>query len=154
PITDEIAASGADVVLLQEYSPQWADALSRDDLRSRYPYRLEHVRSDSFGVAVLSAVPFRDSWEEDLEGVPLAFGRIGVGNGALTLADVRTLPPARRDYFPIWQQQMDELRGRLDAVEGPLVLGGDLNATVWHGPFQALLGRLRDAHVDRGRSLA
>jgi endonuclease/exonuclease/phosphatase (EEP) superfamily protein YafD len=155
PITDEIAVSGADIIALQEYSPQWQAALSRPDLLARYPHRLEHPRSDSFGMAILSALPFASSREEDLEGVPLGFVEVDVGKHRLTLADVHTLPPARLDYFPVWTEQMASLRDRLAAIPGPLVLAGDLNATVWHAPFQALVARrLRDAHVDRGRSLA
>ena len=88
PLTEEIRASGADIVLLQEYTEHWHAAL-RAALAEDYPYECHVCRDDSFGAAVYSNRPFLGEPELD---VPL--GRLRV---AADPCGCRDLPTAGGD---------------------------------------------------------
>jgi endonuclease/exonuclease/phosphatase family metal-dependent hydrolase len=74
----------------------------------------------------------------------------------VTVGAVHTLAPSRRWRERIWWRSFDTVETVAAATPGPLVVAGDWNATMAHGPLRRLVagGRLRDAHVDAGRGSA
>lgn len=48
----------------------------------------------------------------------------------------------------LWRRDFDRIRDAADGIVGPIVLAGDLNATLDHGPMRDLL---RDGFADAAR---
>lgn len=154
-LLDELLESDADVLVLEEVSPRWAAQLVTDRALAAYPHRDIFVREDSFGIAVLSRRPLTDSRIVDLEGVPMIDATVDVEGRALRLIGVHTLPPVDAAYAAVWRAQLRRLEGYVEAIDGPLVVAGDLNATS-HAAGVVALDRLglRDVHDQLGRGLA
>jgi endonuclease/exonuclease/phosphatase (EEP) superfamily protein YafD len=150
-IADEIRASEADVVALQEVTPSNLAGLKAAGVLDGYPHRLLAPRRDPFGSAILSRHPLVDSEMLLVAGLPLPRTTVVVGERRVRLYDVHTRAPMRRG-ITTWKAQLAELRRLVERDHGPRVVAGDLNATSGHRPFRELLGAgLRDAHVERGR---
>lgn len=152
-LLEEVFGSGADVVVLQEYSPRFsAEAAQHSEA---YPYALERPAEHSFGYAVFSRFPLDDVEETPLEGVTLLEFTVRTPEGPVRMANVHALPPISGNAA-LWHAELDALGARYAATEGPLVLAGDLNATRHHPSFARLLDRtgLADAHAEVGRAAA
>lgn len=149
----DVLALDADVLLVQEYAPEIADALVAAGVDGRYRWQMLELRPYSAGVATFSRFPLKD---RDLP----AFGDDGgflATSVVLDRVDVRVLNvhtvalPDRSG----WRESFADLQRYLDDQPHPLIAAGDFNATLWHSPMRGLLdGPLRDAHADRGRGLA
>ena len=154
-IVAEIQAADADVLLLQEYSPRWQEALTAAGVLAAYPEGVSVVREDSFGTAIFSRQPLRSAELLDVEGLPMSRVEIDLGERPTTLLNVHTLPPRTYRYTDIFRDQMRWLAAASAARTGPLAMIGDFNATRHSADYQRLLATgLRSAHDDRGRSLA
>jgi endonuclease/exonuclease/phosphatase (EEP) superfamily protein YafD len=162
----DMAAIEADVLAIQEVSPELATALQGDAF-DRWPHRVVLPRQDAFGIAVLSRVPmdarFEELGAEVSEGSPvdspvsepMVVADLTVDGRALRLLAVHTLPPFDRRYAEVWRRQCAALVSRVAEEERPLVLAGDLNATPFHRVIRELEGLgLSDGHGAVGRGLA
>ena len=126
PLADEILASGADIVTLQEVSVHNRRYMKR--LFDAYPAQIICPFRAGFDVAILSRYP-------------AISGTAGCGqNDGLALMQV-ALPDGQRLwiaalhlYWP-WPysqpEQLVRLLPRLAALEGPIVLAGDFNMVPW-----------------------
>lgn len=149
----EVFANAPDLVVLEEYSPRFADRAAR--YRVSHPYTVEDPQEHSFGTAVFSRLPLRDVGEVDLAGVPMTTFSVTVDGRPVRVFVVHTLPPISATNVDGWRAQLAALAD-VAADEGALVVAGDLNATRHHPSFRALLrdGGLRDAHAEVGRAAA
>jgi endonuclease/exonuclease/phosphatase (EEP) superfamily protein YafD len=150
PIVEEIAAVDPDVLLLQEYTPQWHQAL-QTTLGSEYPHVEYECREDSFDTAIYSKRPFEqpvDLW------IPLGGGTepqmkavIHLAGRPVAFYNVHLLPPWGLDYIIESRTQFADLAEMLARERLPVVVGGDFNFTP-DSPQAAALKRLglRDAH--------
>lgn len=123
-----IETSGADVVMLSEVSP--ARLADLQGLSRTYPYAAvcELANCDQM---LLSRVPFEtaggipSSWDNPV----MVWARLG-GSGpaaGVTVVSTHLFRPSRN--YKVHRRQVEGLITRLGEIEGPLVLGGDLNAT-------------------------
>jgi endonuclease/exonuclease/phosphatase (EEP) superfamily protein YafD len=152
PLVEYLARSYADVIALQEVTPEWEAALA--PLYERYPYRLVLTRTDPYGMALLSRWPLgRDAGKVDF-----------AGDGLPSLTATITLPDehevrviAMHTHWPVTiglQRQRDRSLhavAQLAAADSiPTVLAGDLNLTPYAPAFARLLDEsgLRDAQED------
>lgn len=133
-----IETSGADVVMLSEVTPERLAELQT--LHRSYPFAI------SCGLAncdqmLLSKIPLEDagalpaSWDHPV----MVWARLG-GTGpaaGITVASTHLFRPSRSPT--VHRRQVEGLIAQLGRIEGPLVLGGDLNAT----PSTRTLGDLR-----------
>jgi endonuclease/exonuclease/phosphatase family metal-dependent hydrolase len=146
---DAIEAPGADVVLLQETSPEWEEAIRK---RTAYPHVAFRHHDGAGGMAVLSKLPFRDVGElEPPEGgwfhawVVVAETALGpvqlvnlhlrpqVSESGSVLAGVFTTAPVRRR----------EIEAYFEAVKQdlPTVYAGDFNESSSGSAVRWLDGR-------------
>jgi endonuclease/exonuclease/phosphatase (EEP) superfamily protein YafD len=131
-----------DVLLLQEVGTFWAGAVSA--LRASFPHRVELPRVSSWphahGVLLLSRHPILEADQQTLGGpsIRLAAARLAIGDHALWVASVHAAKPNGRARLALQQSQLEQLAAWVDARAGPVLLGGDLNAT----PYAPQLGRL------------
>ena len=117
----DIAALEADVLAIQEVSPELAEAFEGSAF-DRWPHRIVLARDDAFGIAVLSRFPMEASLEELGPEVPvdalvsaqtsepMVIADLTVDGRPLRLFAVHTLPPFGRRYAEVWRAQCDALR--------------------------------------------
>lgn len=155
-----ITASDADVVALQELTPDVAAALEADKtLRARYPYRILEARDGVAGMGILARLPLlvREARTDPLilrAGLLLPDGR------TVEVLDVHPYPPRiqRIAGLPIGldtrrrDEDLTVIRAMVDALEVPesaLVLG-DLNAASTEPGMDVFADGLADAHATAG----
>lgn len=154
PLIEELIALDADVIVIEELSHHWAEALEAHEGLAPWFYRELLPMHGSFGIAVLSRVPITVD-TLDLLGVPMLKVDVGTGSDALRIYGVHTLPPRTDEYTEVWHRQMALLAETLGSEPGNVVLTGDLNATRHHPSYRRLLqAGLRDAHAEVGRASA
>ncbi|MBX3273016.1 MAG: endonuclease/exonuclease/phosphatase family protein [Sandaracinaceae bacterium] len=150
---DELLATDADVLVLTEVSPRWLPFLAR--ARARYPHHEVVVREDAFGIAVLSRHPLSRAVLVDLGEVPMIDATVATLDGPVRVLAVHTLPPVNGAYAARWRAQLTALAAYVRAIDAPLVVAGDLNATRFHAHLRAVEhAGVRDAHGALGRGLA
>jgi endonuclease/exonuclease/phosphatase (EEP) superfamily protein YafD len=153
---DGIAGIDADVVAVQELTPEYADAIGADEtLTSRYPYRILDPHQGPFGLGILSRLPLvvrtdRFSTSALQAGLLLPDGR------TVELFDVHPRRPIYDTVGPIpvaldTHDRDEDVRQLATAIAGlqdphASLVVGDLNG-VWTEPGLEPLRRLtQDAH--------
>lgn len=133
-----------------EYTPPLRAALERRDALARSPYRAEDPRDGFFGSAIYRRYPIAEHDVLDLDGYPSVRATVELPGATTTMVAVHTLQPLAG--LGVLRRQLAALDRLASRARVPVILAGDLNATIHHGPFRALLeGDLQDAHTDRGR---
>ena len=145
PLLAHIAAVDPDVICFQEIDARWAAGLA--PLHASYPYRRVLPRPDPFGLAVFSKYPATFA-AEDVEGDPIlrATVRRNDEDDALTVFNVHVATPVRREWADRRNRTLRTIAAKVAAVDGPVLVCGDLNCTPWSPHFADLLaaGGLRD----------
>ena len=150
PIIEEIKGSDPDILLLQEYTDHWHQALQAAIGRN-YPHTSYRRREDSFGTGIYSKRPFE---EPVAMHVPLGQAAepqiravIRIANRPVAFYNVHLRPPSGLEYIIEHRTQLADLAEALSAEQLPVVLGGDFNFTE-NSPHAGALRRqgLRDAH--------
>lgn len=135
----------ADIVLIAECTQACAEILGKPQLLSLFPFRHIDAQPGARGAAILSRTPLTDL-------SPLA--RPVVRDGALAMPSARTrlhgqevaikvahpFPPIPLELSQ-WRSGLDELAAFAEQTSGPLIMGGDFNATAYHAPFRSILAQ-------------
>ena len=148
-----VTSQGADVVALQEVTPDFAAVVARRAEDAGYRWRVMKPARGSTGLAVLSRLPIVGHRELTLNGQPLLRVDLAVAGTVLRLYDVHVEAPVTPPAVRRWRGQLDALREVLEEPSaGPVVAAGDFNASLDHLPFRRLLGADRqDAAAARRR---
>lgn len=132
PIIDEIVAADPDIVLLQEYTNHWRDALD-EALGERYPHSVGIPQPDSFGAAIYSKRPFVEApvLELRMGRIKLPQMRVVIEHTGQRVAvyNVHLLPPRTLAYTTDHRLQLADLCDRLREEPLPFVIAGDFNFT-------------------------
>jgi endonuclease/exonuclease/phosphatase (EEP) superfamily protein YafD len=146
PLLSLLSAEQPDVIVLQEFTPQWAELTAT--LADRYPYQLLEPRQGNFGIALLSVYPLvkEETFELLAPEFPAIKAILQVGSTQLGVIGVHPVAPISRKRTLLRNAQLAALAALADKAEGPLVLLGDLNTSPWSPYFQRLLadGGLRN----------
>lgn len=129
PLAAWLRAQPADVVMLTELTPRYADALATT-LADVYPHRAFAPEDSPFGIGLLSRHPLRDVARRDsAHGIPALGAEIDTAGGRVRIVAVHPMPPMASH----WHDERDRLLRSLaiDARDTPTVVAGDLNATPW-----------------------
>jgi endonuclease/exonuclease/phosphatase (EEP) superfamily protein YafD len=160
---DVLLAHPADVVGLQELTPDVAEALAADPrITDRYPHQVLEPQRGVLGIGLLSAYPILES-ETSADPV-MVVARIDMGAaGEVVVLNAHPLPGNIRTGGPLgipWAfdaRRRDEaivrVRERIDAVLNSgarLVVIGDYNVTSTEPAFGELAAGLHDAHAEVG----
>jgi len=130
-LIDEILDENPDLLLLQEYTFDWHDAMRRG-IAERYPYRLVHPAEGAFGAAIYSKVPLvnpeRAPGDALQDRSPYLQAILRIGHRDIAVYNVHLVPPAwfNRTLMP---QQFCQLRDDLARETRPMIVGGDFNFT-------------------------
>lgn len=146
-----LAGRDADVVVLEEVTPSWSQALSR---LAAYPHVRILPRDDAYGMALLSRWPFEDAGAVDLagDGMPSLRAVVRVRGEAVQVFGVHTRWPVLPALARLRDRALAAVAERARAANGPTVVVGDLNLTPDAPVFARLLAEsgLRDAFAGRG----
>lgn len=138
-LTELAVAEGADMVFLQELTPQHSRELA--GLRKTLQYSLNIPRADNFGIAVLSRFPFQSA--RVVESPPLGFPTLVVtvliAETPATFVTTHPVPPLGGPMFESRNAQLQSIVELINGVEGPRVLIGDLNTTMWGHHYDELI---------------
>lgn len=163
-VLEILGSEAADVVALQEVTPQLAQALS--GLSELYPYMALHPTLDGYdGCGVLSRFPVLED-----EAFPLVEGAhlyqrvlLDVNGHPVHLLNVHLQPPdlqvlrlGSRLFVPagydttIQDEELERLLADLDVLEGRVLVVGDLNMTDQSAGYGELARRLGDSYREAG----
>lgn len=129
PLAAWLRAQPADVVVLVELTPAYADGLQQA-LAGRYPHHAFFAADSPFGIGLLSRLPLREIMRTDsADGIPVLAATVDTAQGPVRVIAAHPMPP----LAPHWQQARDDLLRTLarEAQTRPTVIAGDLNATPW-----------------------
>ena len=160
-VVASIEAQDADIVGLRELTPEVAAPLA-ERLALRYP----HHRLDTWcGLWTrLPILAYESFLLDEGRGQPAQQALVDVGGRAVTVLSVHPRSPPLRGFhlfgLPLGiptgffnqgrDADMRSLLARIDQIEGPMVVIGDLNLTDQQSLYPALMRRLRDAHREAG----
>lgn len=160
-LAETIAASEADIVVLQEVSAEVYNSLSTNDLLDDYRYWSPAAGAVQFGkrstvVVVLAKFSARSTDPHELGaagGVDIVFDlpvdRSGVSGTTMTFTGLHLNAPSHPRNVGPWRDQLASLAER--PTTAPAILAGDFNATEDHRPFRRLLDRgWTDVHEPKG----
>jgi endonuclease/exonuclease/phosphatase (EEP) superfamily protein YafD len=154
-----LAEKSADVLLMQEMTPEAARGLSAAGLDGAFPHRLLNPRDVASGIGIWSRYPMSESAPIAGFSLPLLRTRVKVPGVAVdpTVVAVHLGAP--------WPQAIDGWRDDLARFpdllrsfakdSGTVIVAGDFNATMTMSPFRRLLtDGYRDAGEQAGAGLA
>lgn len=137
-VLDHVMQADADVVFLMEVDERWMTAL--DSLAGRYPYRIAQPRSDNFGVALFSRIPWTKDdilWFGEAR-VPSIQARMNHHGREFVFIGTHPVPPIGREYASWRDTQLRLLAEHVSRLNEPVLLVGDLNATPWSAGIRTL----------------
>jgi len=128
-----VRAQGPDLFIASETTPEWMAHL--DTLKDRYPYRF-YAGPGIFGIAAFARRPFAAR--------VLRIGRHKMPLGRLEFDDMVVLvahpqPPARYGLATENRAYLETLARLAKASTKPVIVAGDLNATLWSHSLAPLL---------------
>lgn len=148
---DEIAAEGADVVVLQEVTGRVLGELEDSALWRDYPYRATAPEPLFHGAATFSKFPIITDSTLDVAGYPMLVTDIQTPAGPVRFVNVHTVAPLATVDAHVWAQQFGEMKLIAQNSPHPIVLAGDFNATTDHSPMERILdASLRDVFREAG----
>ena len=131
-----IADSNADIVALAEIQDNWLRELA--PALTSYPARIEHPRTDNFGLALYSRVPLTGGVEY-LGAFPSIVASLAETDGALGVVLTHPMPPISGHYLDLLDEQLAAVAARARTLGPNAMILGDFNATPWSRPFRRLL---------------
>ena len=150
----DLAATGADVIVLQEVSAEHLAGLGSAGLLAEYPYQVLDPLPEFHGSAILSRLPLTDGRAFDVAGSPMTRADISTGTGIVRLINVHTVAPLIESQAIRWRAQLELLSQMQPPEGGALVMAGDFNATLDHAPMAALVSSgMRDAFSEVGNGI-
>lgn len=152
-----LARDSADVLMVQEMTPEAVAGLQAAGIDRTFPHRVLDPRKEASGVGIWSRYPMRESTTIDGFEMPWLRARLTVPG--LT----EDLNVAAIHFGAPWPQPIDGWRNDIARMPevlrsfgpGPAIVAGDFNSTVMMKPFRQLLtDGYRDAGEQAGAGLA
>jgi endonuclease/exonuclease/phosphatase (EEP) superfamily protein YafD len=142
-----VRSESPDVVAVIEIDDGWAAALKA--LAKDYPHSVIEPRSDNFGIALLSRVPWRDANVVDLgdASVPSIVAHLDVDRDPVTIVATHPFPPIRSAVAAERNRQLAAVAEFTANQPGQVIVMGDLNISPWSPYLNELLrdGGLSDS---------
>lgn len=145
-----IQKENPDIIVVMEINKNWVNAL--DLLKKEYMYSSLAPRADNFGIGVYSKLPITMESIKyfGASGVPSIVLSLDTGEAALTLVATHPLPPIGDSYFKSRNMQLFHVAKEIEKINGPLILAGDLNTTMWSSYYNQLEKNAKLRNVRRG----
>jgi endonuclease/exonuclease/phosphatase (EEP) superfamily protein YafD len=148
---DTLMTIDTDVLAVAELTPMMADAIVAS---GRYPFAVSRPIDGTEGIGLFSRYPLTGSVER--WGVrPAVAATIDVEGAQAAIAVVHVVPPFTAPWRNAWAPDLATVRRELNAIDGPTIVVGDFNATVYHPPYRAIVNdHFTDVHVRLGQGLS
>jgi endonuclease/exonuclease/phosphatase (EEP) superfamily protein YafD len=151
-LTAAVEQERPDILLLQEYTQAWHEHLQ--SLNSKYPYSKAAPRQGGSGMALFSRYPLEGAEVLTLDAsAHLAIlSRVIVDGSPLSILSLHPPTPMRPEKFANRNEQFTRAAAIMRGTQGPKLLIGDLNTTMWSPYFVDLVrgAGLRDARQGFG----
>ena len=139
-VVGEALKSGADIISVQEVDAHWAHALEAG-LRSAYPYSHIEARSNCYGIALFSRLPFAGVATIAVLGSPCIEALFDVNGSLARVISVHASSPISYGHFQLRNKQLDCLAQHVGASDTATILVGDLNTVPWDKAFARFCAR-------------
>jgi endonuclease/exonuclease/phosphatase family metal-dependent hydrolase len=142
-LVDLVRRSHADVLSMQEFTPEAAAALKRAGLGRLLPYRVAAPVAGGQGSAIYARYPLdaRPMPPMSVTGLTLPRADVRVpGAGAVEVMAVHLARPMNPRGVGQWMHSLAWLPAG-DAHGAVRIMAGDFNATLDHAPLRRLIGR-------------
>jgi endonuclease/exonuclease/phosphatase family metal-dependent hydrolase len=153
-LLDMVREQGADILSLQELSPQMVQDLDRAGIDRVLPYRLFEAQRGASGSGLASKYPLRQTQIID----PSTFAQPSAVVDLPGVVDpevlvVHTAPGVEPEWTATWRSELADLP-EADRQGQPRLLIGDFNATLDHADLRDVISRgYADAAERRGEGL-
>jgi endonuclease/exonuclease/phosphatase (EEP) superfamily protein YafD len=136
-VIEAIRATNAELVSIQEVDAAWAAALI-DGLGREFPFHHVVPRSDCYGIALFSRLPFEHVTTVEVQGTPFIEAVVPADAQRVRVLAVHATSPTSLRHHQRRNAQLRELSKLLTDSHLPTVLVGDLNTVHWDEAFRAL----------------
>lgn len=140
-LAEAVVAVDAEVLLLCEHSPATQEALLAAGLEERWPHLADDPSTGFFGSLVASRHPIVGVERRSLGGRDGQVVDVDVAGTVVRMVPVHTQAPVFDRDLPLWHSTLATTAAVAAEVDGPVVLGGDWNATGGHRAFRRALAR-------------
>jgi endonuclease/exonuclease/phosphatase (EEP) superfamily protein YafD len=141
-----------DVVGLVEVNSRWLRKVAR--LLASYPYRFEIPDEEIVGLALYSRLPLANAriLRVGEAGTPAIAATMETPDGEIEFILTHSVSPLDTDHVGRRNAQLDALGRYVETLQRPVVVAGDLNATMWNRNYRAFaeLGGLHNARAGHG----
>lgn len=127
-----------DILVFMEFTPRWQQELAA--LYKKYPFKASEVRTDNFGIALLSKSKMESDvtyFENNIK--PSIVGRFNFSEEEFTIIATHPVPPISPETFGLRNAQLRDLAERRNDYSDNFVLIGDLNSSSFSKHFKDLL---------------
>lgn len=131
-IISEILEVNADLISLQEVTPDWAPILEKE-LSKAYPYSKTVVRFDPFGLAIYSRMPINYVDTFECHGLPNLYGTVEMGRNKEQFCFItsHTRPSFYSSDFDRMREHLMTIAEYSNKMGDPVITIGDYNAVPW-----------------------
>jgi len=141
-----------DVVGLVELNSRWLRKIAR--LRASYPYHFEIPDEEFVGLALYSRLPLANArfLRVGDTGTPAISATMKTPDGEIEFILTHPVSPLDTDHVRRRNAQLRALGRYVGSLQRPVVVAGDLNATMWNRNYRAFaeLGGLQNARAGHG----
>jgi endonuclease/exonuclease/phosphatase (EEP) superfamily protein YafD len=130
-----------DVIVLEEFSPAWEDALTVWE--QTFPYQLRESRPDAFGIALYSRIPLTQGHIHRFGNreIPWIEAELALGITPLTLWAIHPYPPVGAGAARERNALLAEVSQQIQNTLGLHLVVGDLNTSFWSPTYQDFVNR-------------
>lgn len=147
-MVQQILGSDADLVSLQEVSPDW-DGVLQEALSEKYPYSKTVVRFDPFGLAVYSKLPLNNLDTFVCANVPNIIGTVDMARSDKEICFIAShaLPPFYSSDYKRLRKHLHRIADYVTEASCPVITIGNYNAVPWSYEIQDFrsVSRLNDS---------
>ena len=149
---DSVRRVNPDIIAMQEVNESWVKQLVA--LESEYPYSKKSPRSDSFGIALYSRLPFEHLAIDYIQPYNLdsITASLRINETIVHLRVAHTLPPGNRDYASGRNAQLAFIAAWARERTSCIVVG-DLNTTMWSPYYRDFIRQSRLINTRNGRGI-
>ena len=152
-VLDLILTTDPDVVVVQEATPAWSEALM--ELGTAYPHQLSHPAGGPRGMVLLSRFPLLHPVVDihPLTKHCTLSATVEVGTDRVQIIAAHPFRPGLRHGSTVVERELQASAALARGDSSNVVFIGDLNTTMWSGTYQRLVSQHGLTNLRRGRGV-
>jgi endonuclease/exonuclease/phosphatase (EEP) superfamily protein YafD len=131
------------VLIVPEMSHEWQRVLTQQ--LPQYLYHSGRAQLNNFGIGIFSKYAFESQLLPifDSANIPSVQVQLRWHESVVTLIGTHPVPPMNPSMYQSRNRHLQSLAVHVSALEGPVIVAGDLNITPWSTHFHRLLKESR-----------